>query len=299
MPPKASNHPSPLRYPGGKVILSNFMKRVVLDNRLSDGHYVEIYAGGAAIALELLFEDYVRHVHINDISYPLIAFWQSVLEDTDALCQLILDSDVSVEEWDRQRQIYKSPDNHTRLEVGFSTFFLNRTSRSGALNGGIIGGRDQTGSSLIDARYNKMRLVERIRKIARYRNRIHLTNLDALLYMTEVLPTIPEPSLVYLDPPYFKKGQKLYENHYTPSAHAGIAEIVKNIERPWLVSYDNCDEINELYADFRPWHYKLKYSAQERYEGSEVLFFSPDLVIPAVDDPTKIPLESLTMVRLL
>jgi DNA adenine methylase len=138
--PSRVKHFSPLRYPGGKAKLAAFVKSIIVENGLSDGEYVEPFAGGAAIALELLLQEYVARVHINDISRPVYAFWKSTLFDTDRICAMIRDVDVSVEQWDRQKKVLKFADEHDDLELGFATFFLSRTNRSGILNGGIIGG---------------------------------------------------------------------------------------------------------------------------------------------------------------
>ena len=73
-------HFTPLRYPGGKAKLAPYVKNLMKVNRLLDGEYVEPYAGSAAIALELLFHEYVSKIHINDISRPVHAFWKSALE---------------------------------------------------------------------------------------------------------------------------------------------------------------------------------------------------------------------------
>ena len=134
---------SPLRYPGGKGKLAKFMAAIVRANRLSDGRYVEPFAGGAGIAWELLITGVVRRVLINDISPQVFAFWASVLRHTDELCRLIRDVPLSVEEWDRQKDVFRAPEDASTLELGFSCFYLNRTNRSGILNGGLIGGRNQ------------------------------------------------------------------------------------------------------------------------------------------------------------
>ena len=85
-------HFTPLRYPGGKGKLAAYIKRLMKENRLLDGEYVEPYAGGAAIALELLFHEYVSAMHINDVSVPVHAFWKSVLKHTEELAKLIIDT---------------------------------------------------------------------------------------------------------------------------------------------------------------------------------------------------------------
>jgi len=287
------NHTSPLRYPGGKGVLANFVKLVISENALLDGHYVEVYAGGASVAWRLLFEEYVQVVHINDINKAVMAFWQSVLYETDALCRLIQDTAVTVDEWKKQRNVQNTLEDHSQLEIAFSTFYLNRTNRSGILQGGIIGGKGQHGEWKIDARYNKSDLVQRIQRIARYSARIRLYSQDAAHFIQAIIPILPQKTLIYLDPPYFHKGQKLYENHYGPQDHAAIAKLVSTIERPWIVSYDGCAEIEALYKQFEMKKYNISYSAQTRYAGSEVIFFSPTTVAPSVSNPATVKLPVL------
>jgi DNA adenine methylase len=140
------------------------------------GQYVEPYAGGASIALELVLQEFADHVHINDLDPAVWAFWNSVLEDSDALCDLIADTPVTMDTWLVQREIHKNKNDAPSLELGFATFFLNRTNRSGILNAGVIGGKNQDGNFKIDARYNKDELIERIVTIAEHQDRITLHN---------------------------------------------------------------------------------------------------------------------------
>ena len=99
-------YPSPLRYPGGKGKVANYIKLIFLENELIGHEYVEPYAGGASVALSLLYEDYSPHIHINDINLGVYCFWFSVLNRTDELCAKIDETPVTVEEWHRQRTIY-------------------------------------------------------------------------------------------------------------------------------------------------------------------------------------------------
>ncbi len=279
---------SPLRYPGGKTRLANFIKLVYNRNDLCGGHYVEPYAGGAGIAWSLLFHDVVAHVHINDLSKPVYAFWGSVFRDTQNLCRLIQDTPVTMENWFHQKSIQENPVQHTNLELGFSTFFLNRTNRSGIIRGGVIGGKNQEGKWTLSARYNKSALIERIERIARYKSSVTLYNQDAAAFIIKVLPEIPFRSLVYLDPPYYTKGPGLYENYYKHEDHVSIAKLAtKRIKQRWIVSYDNMPEVRKLYKGLRKLIYKLSYSAADRYRGAEVMFFSDKLKVPTVEDPTR------------
>lgn len=279
---------TPLRYPGGKGKLTDFIRAIFEQNALLDGHYVEPYAGGAAIALNLLILDYASCVHLNDLDRSVFAFWHSVLNRTDELCRKVHDIRLTMDEWKKQRKIQRAQEQHDLLELGFSTLFLNRTNRSGILTGGAIGGIQQTGQWKIDARFNRQELCRRIEKIAFHRSRIRLYNLDAADLVTDVLPTLPKKTLVYLDPPYYAKADRLYKNIYKPGDHAHVSKMVmKKIKMPWIVSYDHAPQVVQLYRGCRHIIYSMTYSAAERYKGSEVMFFSKGLAIP----DTKSPLE--------
>jgi DNA adenine methylase len=279
---------SPLRYPGGKARLANFIKLLLVENKLLDGHYVEPYTGGGSVALALLFGDYVRRIHINDLDSSIHAFWHAVLYQTDDFCKLVASADLTIDEWREQRRVYRSDETDT-LARGFATFYLNRTNRSGIIgNGGVIGGLQQAGKWLIDARYPRDELVRRIRRVAAFRSRVSLTRLDALDLLHEVVPCLPKRALVYLDPPYYVKGQGLYANAYRPDDHAAVAAEVMKLSVPWVVSYDDHQELRTIYAGAPYTAYGLGYSARERKDGQEVMFFSHGLRIPHVPDPTTV-----------
>ena len=280
---------SPLRYPGGKGKLTNFIKLTFEENQLLDGHYVEPYAGGAGVAISLLLHEYASCIHLNDLNRSVYSFWHSVLRRPEELMRRIKDVRVSMTEWRRQKAVQQNPDDHDLLDLGFSTFFLNRTNRSGIILAGVIGGKKQNGQWKLSARFNKKDLCKRIEKIAFVSSRIRLYNLDAKDMITGVIPSLPDKTLVYLDPPYYIKGQDLYENHYGHSDHINIAHLVqKDIRQPWIVSYDNTAEIGEMYDDCQTLEYGINYSAHCRYKGKEVMFFRDSLVVPDVDNPVNL-----------
>lgn len=279
---------TPLRYPGGKGKLANFVKLLVSENALLDGHYAEPFAGGAGVALSLLLHEYVIHIHINDLNRALYSFWHSALNETDDLCRLIQDVPVTMEEWRRQRTIQARAAEVSLLELGFSTFFMNRTNRSGIITGGVIGGKEQAGNWKLDARYNKTDLIARIKLIASYRSRITLYNQDASHFLINTVPTFPDNTLIYLDPPYYVKGKDLYEDHYSPHDHEQLAQIVTtSIRQNWIVSYDFVPQIAEMYRNFRQINYQLSYSASNRYKGSELMVFDHRLIVPEIVNPAK------------
>jgi len=269
-------HYSPLRYPGGKGKLAAYIKALIKNNGLLDCDYVEPYCGGAAVALELLCHEYVSHIHINDLSKPVYAFWKSVLNHTDELCRLVRDTPLTVNSWDKQKRILANQDDFGTALLGFAAFFLNRTNRSGIFNGGIIGGRDQTGHWKIDARFNREELIFRIESIAKMRDRVTLTRMDALKFIVTKVEQWPAKTLIYLDPPYYVKGRHLYYEFYEPKDHDQIhCLLVGSLrDKNWVVSYDNVASICKLYNDCRGFSYSVRYSSRRACEGSEVMFFS-------------------------
>ena len=278
-------HFTPLRYPGGKGKLTAFIKAIIDANDLYDSDYVEPYAGGAGVAVELLLHEYVRHIHINDISRPIFAFWYSVLESTEDFVRLIRNTPLTVTNWTRQKKILMRQDDYDDLELGFATFFLNRTNRSGILNGGVIGGRDQTGPWKIDARFNRGDLIARVEAISRLRRRITRSREDASNFLSAGVRKLPRKALIYLDPPYYGKGKELYYDYYDHNDHANIAELINanlNSGRRWIVSYDNARQVRKLYRGHNYIVYQIGYSARDIRQGSEIMFFGPGLRIPPV-----------------
>lgn len=273
---------TPLRYPGGKGKLSYYVKSIIESNNLLDGHYVEPFAGGAGVALELLFHEYVNQIHINDLDPAVYAFWSACVNKTEELCKLISDTPVTIDTWERQRELLRNEDNSVEtLELAFATFFLNRTNRSGILKAGVIGGRAQAGKWKLDVRFNKEDLIKRIEMIANYRNRINIYNLDTVDLLNTLPQTLPKNTLIYLDPPYYVKGQGLYRNFYEHKDHVEIKSILDTItEIPWIVSYDNVGQISNIYSDYRTKVFDLQYTAQTKRVASEIMIFSDSVSIP-------------------
>lgn len=272
---------SPLRYPGGKAKLAPFIQKLLYSNNLCDGVYVEPYAGGASVALSLLFGEFVDRVIINDKDKSIYSFWYSVIHETENLCRLISDTNVNVEEWYHQKEIQGNKDQEDLLTLGFSTFFLNRTNRSGILKAGVIGGLNQQGNYKIDARFKKQDLIKRILQIAEYSDRIDLHNDDAVIFLKQIKNTLPEKSLLYLDPPYYVKGKGLYLNYYKDSDHQLIADTMMEFnDVKWVVTYDNVPYIENLYKKFRKSTFELNYSASNSGKGTELMIYSDNLMIP-------------------
>lgn len=272
---------SPLRYPGGKSCLYGLASTLLRTNGLERTHYAEPFAGGCGLALNLLYQGHVSDIHINDIDLSVWSFWYIVLNDTERLVQKIEEIDVTVAEWQKQKAIHRNLDSSDTFERGFSTFFLNRTNRSGVIKeAGVIGGLDQDGPYKIDCRFNRVDLARRIRRVAKYRNRIHLSRLDALDFLEHARSNLPASAFLCIDPPYYRKGSKLYTSFYTKEDHAALASSVLSLDKPWVVTYDNAAEISSLYRGRRQFEFDINYSLETKRRGTELLIVSKGLRVP-------------------
>ena len=278
-------NPSPLRYPGGKYKLYPYVERLIDINNCST--YMEPFCGGAAIALELLINNKVKRISINDFDYTIYCFWDCVLNHTEEFIDKIQRTSVSLDEWHIQKDIRLNMEEHDSLEIGFSTFFLNRTNRSGIIDkAGPIGGYNQNGNYAIDCRFNKTKLVKQIKIIAEFKNRISLTHYEALDFIDNVVLNSYK-SFTFFDPPYYGKGPELYQNSYSHGDHVNLSQaIIEKLKwRKWIVTYDNVNEIKSMYSKMDSLQFGLNYSLQEKRAGTEVMFFSKGTIRP--DDESK------------
>lgn len=272
---------SPLRYPGGKSKLTDYVIQLIRYNNLNGSTYIEPFAGGAAVALTLLIDNHVNEIYINDVDRSIYAFWYSVLNHTEELCNLITKTPINMSQWYMEKDVQLNKENEDLLALGFSTFFLNRTNRSGIIKGGVIGGLNQNGNYKIDCRFNKEDLVARIRRISEYRNRIHLHNMDIINFIDYVLPEVNGESFIFFDPPYYKKGSKLYVNYFTHDDHLELSRRISQIkDHNWIVTYDYEKEIEKMYCQFEQKTYGLKYTVQKKYTGYEIIIYSDNTLIP-------------------
>lgn len=270
---------SPLRYPGGKSKLFPFFVELISQNEFYPLTYCEPYAGGGGLALKLLAHGYTRKIELNDVDVAIVSFWRSILNNTEEFSRKIFDTPLSVEEWKRQKAIYRSG-RAGELDLGFSAYYLNRTSRSGIIEGsGPIGGYEQNGPWLIDARMNRHVQVSQIIEIAKFSDNISIFNLDALTFCADRISS--KDHFTYLDPPYYVKGKKLYKNFYEHEDHVNISKFLHdNRLGNWILSYDYAQEILDLYSSFPATVYDLLYSAGEVGKGKEVIYSGEAVTLP-------------------
>lgn len=276
---------SPLRYPGGKANLAGFL-RGLIERNVGDGcTYFELYAGGAGAALDLLLGGYVGHIVLNDADVHVYDFWDSILHHTDDFLRMMWDTPVNMDSWHRQRAVYEvgnDEGDRSPLEIGFATFFLNRTNRSGIITkAGPIGGANQTGKYKLDCRFNKANLAQKIERIATRANDIEMHNEDTLAFIQQNIDRLSEPqSFMYLDPPYYKNGSSLYLNAYDHQDHENLRDLMAGLRNlKWMISYDDVEEIHQLYDGFRTIQHELSYFLQQKRKTNEFFVFSDAIQI--------------------
>jgi DNA adenine methylase len=262
---------SPLRYPGGKNCIFNFVSTLFYENNFVGIKYAEPYAGGAGLALRLLFEGYVSHVYINDFDKSIFSFWKSITEQPEDFCDWIRTVDISIDNWLLFKEMQKHKDECDSFELAKSTFFLNRTNVSGVIKGGVIGGLNQSGKYKIDARFNKDELIKRIMLIGKSRKNITVSSYDGIDFINK-MDKKNDSIFIYLDPPYYKKGAELYMNYFQDKNHLDLAKKVLQLKQHWMASYDNHDFILNLYSSMNRITYQLSQNTSNRV-GDEILIF--------------------------
>jgi DNA adenine methylase len=242
---------------------------------------VEPFAGGAGVGLRLLFDEYADEVVLNDLNPGIAAFWRCLFNDPDALLDQLATCVPSVEMWQRQRAIYEAARSDD-AELGFATFFLNRTNRSGILNARPIGGLEQTGKWAMTARFDKDTLAERIRRLASYASRVTICEEDGVGLMERELGD--KDLFVYADPPYLVQGDDLYLDTFAWADHQRLAELLRSHKDGWLLTYDADPRIvDELYVGLRCAVFSTSHTAAVQHVGTEYAVFAPRLVIPSLE----------------
>lgn len=269
---------SPLRYPGGKYRIAKRIEEIVLENHCST--LIEPFCGGAGVSLYLLEEGIIERAVLNDADPLIYSFWKTVLDNPKDLIERIRTTEISVEEWKKQKALLNHYKEHSNEEIAFAALFLNRTNRSGIIfNAGMLGGQKQEGKYKIGCRFDKDKIIEKIKRISKMKNRIQLFNLD----YRQFLKTYPitQNELMFVDPPYIQKGAQLYACSMTEEEHYQLSEMLKKLnQNNWVVTIDDCLYARSLYQKQRIAEFKIHYSLQVKRKQTELMILSDHLRMP-------------------
>lgn len=256
---------SPFRWAGGK-----FYARKIIENYIPDhDFYVEPFVGGGSI----FFHKNKVKSWLNDYEEDLINCYEVIKNKLPDLLKKLKNQKVSKEKHHWFKNKYK-PKN--KLEQAFRYYYLNRTSYSGIMK------RENCffgyGEKYSMRPENWPRQLE---KNSKKLQNVKLTNLD----FEKILNNIKQKnSFVFLDPPYFKADQnKFYTKSFSYDDHIRLSKILKknSSKFKFLLTYDNCDEIKEIYSwakfsDPQEWNYVIaRTDDQKRKKKLKDGFFKP------------------------
>lgn len=238
-----------LRYPGGKARFSTFIYNAILASGEQPTVFAEPFCGGAATSIHLLESGKIQYIALNDRDPLISSLWKVVFgksgkskHDINWLIAAVESAKLSVEEWRNQKII--KPNN--LREAAWKCLFLNRTSFNGIIyKAGPIGGYLQKNRT-IDARFNREKLIKRIKELHLLRDnvlRVDSTNWKQFCsYFKNRNDTY-----LYLDPPYYHKAEHLYGYYFDARAHQILKDYLVNFRNPWMLSYDDANEVRTLY----------------------------------------------------
>jgi len=277
----------PLRYPGSKSNLADYFETFIKENLLLGAHLFEPYAGGASISLSMLARGLVSKATLVEKDPLIFAFWRSIKENPEGLCERVQKAKVTLDAWKSYRK-YLTPnalDRFPLLDLGFAGLFFNRTSFSGIIGAGPIGGMSQTSNYKINCRFNKERIILQILEVAKFRKQLTVIHGDALSYLNKNRSRISKGhSLVYIDPPYFQQGRRLYRYHYVLEQHKNLADFINRETYPWIVSYDNHPTIVDFFSHQKIIPIFLNYAVKQSRKAEELLISNFKLNQPIYED---------------
>lgn len=270
---------NPLRYPGAKRSLTNYVDSLIQANNLQGCRFYEPYAGSAAVGLELIQRGVINELILCEKDLLIYALWYSIFNQTEELCERIRNTPITVETWLEMEPLRQETSDmkYSLLDLGFAGLFYNRTNFSGILKANPIGGINQSSKYTIDCRFNKKKIIKIIQHLGSYREQVEVYHDDALVFMgKQQNQFLQTHCFAYFDPPYYEKGVQIYRHFYKNQDHNDLCAYVSQVHHlDWLISYDDAPYICALYggtgAQYRPFFLDYSCANKVRTKGQELL----------------------------
>jgi DNA adenine methylase len=285
---------TPLRYPGSKTWLVEYISKFLEFNNLEPELIAEPYAGSGAVAVSLLLEGKVKKALLNENDPMIVAFWKSILYHPDELIERIESTEINLATWNKFRKYLEAdaPKKYPTMDLGFAFFFFNRTNFSGIVTGGPLGGKSQQSRYSLACRFKKDYLIEKVRKIGDLRGKIKIYHGDGIRFMRKIQKDACDHEVIYyVDPPYFRSGRDLYRRWFTEEDHIELAEFLKSFDSPWLLSYDDSEFIKLLYTESKSQPIYADYQAWRYKRDVKELLFSNNVIPPMIPGTEDAPVE--------
>ncbi|MBX7540489.1 DNA adenine methylase [Qipengyuania sphaerica] len=273
--PQGGSGKSPFRYPGGKAVLTPKIYDALSCSDCEISGYAEPYAGGAGAAIELLAQNVVDRLYLNDADPRIFAAWNAILDHNSQFIDRIRDTEITIDNWRRMHQLVADPRTaDSEFDLGFATFFMNRTNRSGIILGaGPVGGYEQSGKWKLDARFYRETMIKRVEFFADKREIIITSNMDGVKFLRSFKAPLARSTFFFIDPPYVTAGSRLYLNTMNEKKHRELSSALKRKKsiKNWMMTYDDHPLIHEIYSHAEVGSFPIRYSLQKKYNERELL----------------------------
>ncbi|CAI9386647.1 MULTISPECIES: DNA adenine methylase [Bacillaceae] len=239
---------SPLRYPGGKSKMVNYIYNQ-LDNKKMN-HFVSPYTGGGSVEFALLEAGVINHLHINDKDFGVYALYWVIFNMPFALTERLKTYTPSHEDFYKaQLTIKKDFDKINIVEAAWNTLIVNRLAYSGIFNANPLGGKKGTPQQLT-SRWNPDELIRRIEKLHSFSDQVTISNQDACEMIEESYWW--DQTTIFIDPPYVNKASSLYRCYYKEEDHIKLNCLLDNLYHGFdgadlIITYDNNEWLESLY----------------------------------------------------
>lgn len=249
---------SPLRYPGGKTRAIDILYSYVIKYFPDKKTILSPFFGGGSFELFMTTKGYT--IKANDLFVPLYNFWMAKQIDCDKLIVKIKEKiPVTKERFHMYRE--KIMTEKDIFDMASSYFIINRSSFSGAtLCGGFSGQAAE--KRMTESSITKLKVCDV--------SKVSFTNLDCNTFLENNPENID--SLIYADPPYYidtyiyGKNGDMHESFN----HVKFAETIKK-RKDWIISYNDCEYVRNLYSDCRIFEVKWSYGMNVSKSSSEIL----------------------------
>ena len=258
-------NPSILRYPGGKTRAVKTLLPILKGSEV----LISPFFGGGS--LEFAFANAGGTVHGCDFFKPVANFWQQVKENPQSVaCEVAKYLPLAKEDFYMLQQRHMATTDPVEMAAQF--YVLNRSSFSGStLSGGM-------------SPEHRRFTVSSIKRLDDFvMPRVEVTNAD----MFDWLPTVlrkyarrKDTTIVYLDPPYWIEGDSLYGDKGSTHKgfdHVALAKMLKALDKrgiKWLLSYNNSDEVKNMYAGYKQTEPQWSYGMSKDKSAKELLVYS-------------------------
>jgi len=239
---------SPLRYPGGKSKLIDYIYSKLNDNKLDT--FIEPFCGGASVSLALLDAKVVKNIVLNDLDFGIYSLFYIIKNyPYDIISKLIGYVPVHEDYYVSQEIIKSNYKDCDIIKAAWNLLINNRLAYSGIYKANPLGGKNGDRNSLLQ-RWNPNSLIKRILHIHSMSSKIEILNIDATKLIEDAYWN--ESSTIFIDPPYFAKGKDLYNNYYRKKDHVMLNVLLDSLFQGMpgadiILTYDNNKYIKKLY----------------------------------------------------